>query len=47
MAEDSVAVMGVGVALACVTASHLTKNPMWDGLGSVLVSDDRQHNEHA
>jgi len=37
LAEDGVAVLGVCVAGACLGASHMTGNAMYDGLGSVLV----------
>lgn len=35
--EDSAAVAGLSVALAGVVASHLTGNPTWDALASILI----------
>ncbi|MXZ68684.1 MAG: cation transporter [Acidimicrobiia bacterium] len=35
--EDSAAVGGLSVALAGVVASHLTGNPTWDALASILI----------
>ncbi len=35
--EDSVAVLGVLVALISITLTELTQNPLWDALGSIMV----------
>eukprot|EP00898_Chlorokybus_atmophyticus_P003149 jgi/Chlat1/3835/Chrsp26S08839 len=35
--EDSAAVLGLGVAAACLTAVHMTGNPIWDPAGSIMV----------
>jgi cation diffusion facilitator family transporter len=36
--EDSVAVTGVGIALAGVAASQVTGNPAWDGVASLAIA---------
>ncbi len=35
--EDSVAVVGVGIAAACIGMTHVTGDPMYDALGSIAV----------
>lgn len=35
--EDSAAVLGVGIAGACVGLAYWTGNPMWDSIGSIMV----------
>ncbi len=35
--EDSAALLGLGLALAGVTATALTRNPLWDGLGTLGI----------
>ena len=36
--EDSVAVLGVVIVTLCLTLSYYTQNPIWDALGSLVVS---------
>lgn len=35
--EDSAAVLGLAIALSCLTLTTLTGNPAWDAWGSILV----------
>ena len=35
--EDSVAVVGVGIAAACIGMTHVSGDPMYDALGSIAV----------
>lgn len=37
LAEDTTALVGLGIALVAVAASHLTGQAFWDPLGSVLI----------
>eukprot|EP00210_Caulerpa_lentillifera_P003475 g3315.t2 len=37
MLEDSGAVVGIIVASICLVASHLTSNPIWDSVGSIVI----------
>jgi len=37
MLEDSGAVLGILVASACLIASNMTKNPIWDSMGSIII----------
>ena len=35
--EDTAALIGLWIALGCVTLAHLTDNARWDGLGSLAI----------
>ena len=35
--EDLAAVMGLGVAAACISLTHYTGNPVFDAVGSLLI----------
>ena len=35
--EDAVAVLGVLIALVCITLSYYTGNPAWDAAGSIII----------
>mmetsp|Transcript_39150 Transcript_39150/g.91200 ORF Transcript_39150/g.91200 Transcript_39150/m.91200 type:complete len:397 (-) Transcript_39150:36-1226(-) len=35
--EDAVAVLGCGIAAGCLTLSHMTGNPLYDSLGSLVI----------
>jgi len=37
LAEDAAALLGLGIALSAVLLVWMTGNPMWDGLGSLLI----------
>lgn len=35
--EDSAALIGLSIALLCITLSLVTQNPLWDGIGTLLI----------
>ena len=41
--EDSVAVVGVGIAAASISLTHVTGNPAYDAIGSIAVGTAPLH----
>jgi cation diffusion facilitator family transporter len=46
LAEDTTALVGLAIALLAVTLSHVTGQPFWDPVGSVLIGIALARNTH-